>query len=257
MPKKGTGKFKKHGAKRGGTKRSWPALASYNPRYKTLSVDAVRYFKRSMLDAVAYNSGGLVSPVWYDYSGSNSTWITSGGIAADSNSQATAMQFGVGVLIAFNNLPSFTDFTNLFRQVAMLRCIIKIEPMQGDSGGGNILSAPQLLNVVSYENLCTNAVAPSYLNAITYANHRQQTITAERPLVRKFNLRPAIQMYSGLAGTSYATTNQELLWLDSISGVATQFYGPQFWFRNFPNTAGTLGCWRATCDCYIACRMPF
>lgn len=254
MPKKGSHVKKAARTKR---QRQWPALAQYNPMYKKLSVDAVRFFKRSMLDATVYNSGGIAPVTFLDYTGATSNWVTGGSIAADNNSQATGMQFGVGVAISFNNIPSFTDFTNLFRQVAILRCLVKIEPMQGDSAGGNLGSGPQLLSVVSYENLCTNAVAPSYLNAITYSNHRQHLVTAEKPLVRKFNLRPAVQMYSSAIGTTYATTNQEMLWLDSISGISTQFYGPQFWFRNFPNTAGAIPGFRMLCDVWMACRTPY
>lgn len=255
--RKTTHKFsKKHG-------RSAPSTMSrYTPRYKTLSRgDVVRYFKRPLPDAVLYTTSGP-GVVTSAYDNSTSTWLIPGSVSNDNNGAGLGMQFGLGISIQLNTLAQAQDLLSLFRQCTIMGCTVRAEQQSGDSASnavvGGINSNPgNIVSLVSYENLSSAGTAGSYLQAIAYGNSKQQAITNGRPFVRKFKLRPALNVFSSdMTTIAYAAQNSGKLWVDSQASANTIFYGPGLWLRNFPSTPSNFGL-RFMCDVWVACRSPY
>lgn len=264
MPKRKTthGKSTKKSTKGG-------RLATYNPRYKSVSGDVVRFFKRPMPDCVFGTiSGPNVQAL--DAGNNPSTWCLPQTVAGDANPLGVGMQFGINFNIQLAQLTQFSDLANLFKQYCIVGCTIHIEPVVGDSGTPYPLTTGQapptvpsvgggyIPSIVSYENISSGGTASTYYQAQAWANSRQQTVTNARPFIRKFKLRASTLQYSSAAlGYSYAASNDTIVWQDSTASNNTIYYGPGLWVRNFPSYPGNGYGFRCMMDCWIACRAPF
>lgn len=191
--------------------------------------EATHCFKRFLDDAVVQcsglgtysilTSGGLPPP-----------WAVLGVPFADAVGNTS--QFGISVVTALNMVPGSSDFTTLFERFQIVKLVVTITPMVGDSFNAAYGSpVPSLLSVLDFNDAQVLGTAQQGLE---HGTCKAAQMSIEHPFVRSCQPKPAALMYgAGPMTSAYASTSgPDDTWLDTTHAGA-EHYGQKFYFRNF------------------------
>lgn len=188
--------------------------------------------------------------------GTTVPWVNSVTSAfSDFGTSSSTVGYGIGMQFALTDLPSYSEFVNLYNEYQLEKIVMVITPLV-DLGGDTAIGGqtPDCWWVHDPND----AGAPASAQVLQqYDNCRHDTMN--KKISYAFVPRVAQSLYvpasfSGSVSYGYSA-NAKGLWIDTAApSNGTPHYGLKMVIRNFVNISGAGQCWRFQPVYYFCCR---
>lgn len=163
--------------------------------------------------------------------------------------------------LALNQVPGYTDFTNMFEsfKISALKFTLVGNYTSADANqvntGGNILNKPTVH--VCYDKFTTVPVSGTYTSSTFNAFMRQGKIKTMRDPFRPINIyvsRPAVNEW-GATGVSNGSEFKTSPWMRTDTALGVSHFGPNVFIHDPNFTGSNLGPY--SWDIYVVAYLKF